>query len=432
VVAFVLLGFVSVCSSSVRAQQPPAGKMRLAKIEVVGLQKLKQEEIVAASGLQVGQTVDVEMLDAAAEKLLASGLVTKLGYKLRERGGDATVTLEIIEATRRGNLPVVFDNFVWFTPEEIAQAVRREVPAFDGTAPESSAVIESIRHALAEMLLAKKIKAEIEYLPATTESGSQPHHVFSVKGVAMPICALSYPGSSAVTEKELIANSESVTGEDYSRESVAGFADVGLRRVYHERGYLRVKFGDPGARLASGGEGCGANGVAVTLPVEEGLQYDWGAAAWSGNTALTSAELDAALGMKAGEVANELKIDRSLHQVEQAYGRKGYLAVAFLPTQDFDDAAHRVTYRFDVREGPQYRMGALNIEGLTEAESARVRAKWQLKPGEVFDAGYVPVFVQKAMTELMTAMGKPMSVGTSVKPNAKTQTADVTITFKQR
>jgi outer membrane protein assembly factor BamA len=428
----VMFGFVAMCSSSARAQQPPAGKMRLAKIEVVGLQQLKQEEIVAASGLQVGQTVDVETLDAAAEKLLASGLVAKLGYKLRERGGDATVTFEIVEATRRGNLPVVFDNFVWFTPDEISAAIRKEVPAFDGTAPESTPVIETIRHALSELLLAKKIKAEIEYLPATTESGARPHHVFSVKGVAMPICTINYPGSAAVTEKELISNSESVTGEDYSRESVAGFADVALRRVYHERGFLRVKFGEPGARLASGGAGCGANAVAVSVPVEEGLQYDWGGATWSGDVALPPAELDAALGMKAGEVANELKIDKSLHQVEQAYGRKGYLTVAFRPTPDFDDATRRVTYRFDVREGPQYRMGALNIEGLNEAQTASVRAKWQLKPGDVFDAGYVPVFVQKAMTEIMTAVGKPMSVGTNTKPNAQTQTADVTITFRQR
>jgi outer membrane protein assembly factor BamA len=427
----VMFGFVAMCSSSVRAQQPPAGKMRLAKIEVVGLQQLKQEEIVAASGLQVGQTVDVEMLDAAAEKLLASGLVTKLGYKLRERGGDATVTFEIVEATRRGNLPVVFDNFVWFTPEEIGAAVRKEVPAFDGTAPDSTAVIETIRHALSELLLAKKIKAEIEYLPATTASGGQPHHVFSVKGVAMPICTINYPGASAVAEKELIANSESVTGEDYSRESVAGFADVALRRVYHERGYLRVKFGEPGARLASGATSCGANAVAVSVPVEEGLQYDWGGATWSGDAALAPAELDAALGMKAGEVANELKIDKSLHQAEQAYGRKGYLTVAFRPAQDFDDATRRVTYRFDVREGPQYRMGALSIEGLNETEAARVRALWQLKPGEVFDQSYAAGFAQKAIAGIITP-GRRISAGTNVKPNAQAQTADVMISFRQR
>ncbi|MDQ3906736.1 MAG: hypothetical protein M3268_00145 [Acidobacteriota bacterium] len=413
------------------AQQPPEGKMKLAKIEVVGLQQLKQEEVVAASGLQVGQEVDVAGLDAAAEKLMASGLVTKMAYKLRERGGEATVTFDIVEAARRGNLPVVFDNFVWFTPEEIAAAVRKEVPNFDGTAPESTAVIESIRHALAELLLAKKIAAEIEYMPAASESGANAHHVFGVKGVAMPVCALSYPGAAAVTEKELVANSGSVEGEDYSRENVVGFANAALGRVYHERGYLRVKFGEPSARLAAGAAGCGANGVAVTIPVEEGSQYSWGGATWEGASALAPPELVAALGMKQGEVANEVKIERSLQEVQKAYGRKGYLTASFRPTPQFDDAARSVAYRFEVREGPQYHMGSLHVEGLSETDAGRVRALWQLGPGSVFDEGYVGVFAQRAMAELMKA-GALMRVTTNVKPDPKTQTVDVTLTFAQR
>jgi outer membrane protein assembly factor BamA len=306
------------------------------------------------------------------------------------------------------------------------------VPNFDGTAPESSAVIESIRHALAELLLSKKLGAEIEYLPATTERGANPHHVFTVKGVPMPVCAISYPGASAVGEKELIANSESVTGEDYSRENVVGFADVALRRVYHERGYLRVKFGEPGARLAAGAGGCSANGVAVTLPVEEGSRYDWGGATWEGTAALSAADLDAALGMKPGEVANEVKIERSLHEVQRAYGRKGYIAASVRPSQQFDDAARRVAYRFEVREGPQYRMGSLVVEGLPEADAARVRALWQLNPGEVFNADYPGLFAQRAAAALVRPGGPALSVGVNMRPDAKTQTADVTITFRQR
>ncbi len=422
---------VFACVVVVCAQQPPAGKMKLAKIEVAGLQQLKQEEVVAASGLQVGQEVDVAALDAAAEKLLASGLVTKLAYKLRERGGDATVTIEIVEATRRGNIPVVFDNFVWFTPEEITAAVRREVPNFDGTAPESSAVVESIRHALAELLLSKKMGAEIEYMPAASEGGGNAHHVFAVKGVPMPVCAISYPGASAVAEKELIANSGSVEGEDYSRENVVGFANAALRRVYHERGFLKVKFGEPSARVAAGAGGCGANGVAVTVPVEEGRQYSWGGATWEGTSALTSPELNSALGMKQGEVANEIKIERSLHEVQKAYGRKGYLTVSFRPTPQFDDAARSVSYRFEVREGPQYHMGSLHVEGLGEMDAGHVRALWELGPGSVFNEDYVGSFVERAMAQLMRS-GSSMKVTTNVKPDVKTQTVDVTITFARK
>jgi outer membrane protein assembly factor BamA len=426
---FTLLVALFACSLSLRAQQqPPAGKMKLAKVEVVGLQQLKPEDVIAASGLQVGEIVDVDALDAAAEKLLASGLVTKLAYKLRERNGEATVTFDVVEATKRGNLPVVFDNFVWFTPEEINAAIRKEVPNYDGTAPESSAVIENIRHALAELLLARKIQAEIEYLPATTASGTQAHHVFTAKGVVMPICAVSYPGASGVSEKELIDNSQSVTGEDYSHESVVGFADVALRRVYHERGFLRVKFGEPSARVSKG-EGCGANGVAVAVPVEEGLQYNWGGATWENVVAVAPTDLDAALALKPGEVANELKIERALHEVERAYTRKGYLAVAFHPTPQFDDATRRVSYRFDVREGPQYRMGTLEVVGLPAADAERLKAKWKLRAGEVYDATYAEAFGRTVAADVSKPGTRP-HVGINVKPDAQKLVADVTITVK--
>src|ERR1043166_4320149 len=145
-----IVAVVLFCSPlvAVRAQQtPPAGKMKLVKIEVTGLKRVTEDQIVAASGLRVGQTLSVDDFDAAAQKLLSSGLVTKVGYKLRERGGEATVVFEVTEAERTSNMPVVFDNFVWFTPEEIAAAVKREVPAFDGTAADSSLVIESIKRA---------------------------------------------------------------------------------------------------------------------------------------------------------------------------------------------------------------------------------------------------------------------------------------------
>jgi hypothetical protein len=143
--ALLIAALLPSCALVARAQQPPAGKMRLAKIEVVGLQSLKEEQIVAASELKIGQTFTVEDFDAAAQKLLSSGLVSRVAYKLRERAGEASITFEVAEAGRTGNSPVVFDNFPWFTPEEIAAAVRRDVPAFDGTAPDSSAVIESMR-----------------------------------------------------------------------------------------------------------------------------------------------------------------------------------------------------------------------------------------------------------------------------------------------
>ena len=46
----------------------------------------------------------------------------------------------------------------------------------------------------------------------------------------------------------------------------------------------------------------------LTIPVEEGPVYLWDKAEWTGNEALSANDLNAALGMKNGDVANDVKI----------------------------------------------------------------------------------------------------------------------------
>src|SRR5262245_51197873 len=94
------------------AQQQPSP--RLVKLEFEGIQRLTKDQLTKASGLESGQPVDVEALDAAAQRLLDSGLVRKLSYRLRTNANQATVIFEIEEAPSAKH-PAVFDNFIWFT-----------------------------------------------------------------------------------------------------------------------------------------------------------------------------------------------------------------------------------------------------------------------------------------------------------------------------
>src|SRR5436853_3720965 len=210
------------------AQQPASGKtLRLSSIEVKGLQRYNKEQAIAASGLQIGQQIDVAALDAAAQRLAGSGLFTNLSYRLHTQGNEATVTFEVEEAKGAG-VPVVFDNFVWFTDEEIANAVRRELPAFDGTALESSGMINGITKALQQLLQEKKIQGTVDYTPSADPSGGHAKHVFSVKGANIKICTLHFPGATDVQESELVKYSKTLFENEYSREFVHAYADANL------------------------------------------------------------------------------------------------------------------------------------------------------------------------------------------------------------
>jgi outer membrane protein insertion porin family len=416
-------------SPAICAAQKP---VRLTKIEVVGLKRIKQEEVIATSQLQIGQTVDPSVLDAAAEKLLDSGLFKRLSYRVRGTNDQVTVIFEVEEAAR--NLPVVFENFVWFADDEIAHAIRQDVPFFDGTAPEGGTTSTKIAAALQRLLDGKRIPGRVEFLPYADTATGKLELVFTAKGVKVPVCSLHFPGAEAIPETILIKSSQQLIQSDYSKKDAAGFARYTLFPLYRRIGRLRATFQDPSAKLEP--ETC-AGGVAVTIPVEEGLAYSWDKAEWSGNQALTGDELSAALGMKTGELADGFKIDKGLKDAHKAYARRGYIAANFRPSIEFDDASSHVSYRFSITEGARYFMGKLIVNGLPAEDEERLRAKWTLGSNAVFDASYIDGFGQKGLREFMTGLAQRSpgsrrpNVEVKTKPDAQKQTVDVIITFNQ-
>jgi outer membrane protein assembly factor BamA len=424
-----ILSFALLLGTSwAQAQETPTvRKMILSKIEFSGLQRHSEKEAVAASGLQIGQPVDIPTLDAAAQRLLDSGLVKQLSYRYRTTGDQAVVTFRV-EEEKGTEAPVVFDNFVWFSDEELLTAVRQQVPGFNGTAPDSA--VNGITKALQLLLQERKTPGRVEYMPSADLSGKA-EHIFSIEGVNVPICTLNFSGANAVQESDLKKKSKALLGQDYKRSFVYSFAQSNLIPIYRERGHLRAQFRAPQAELESNsGDKC-KGGVSITLPVEEGSTYSWGKTQWSGNIVLSNLELDSTLGMKSGELANGLKIDRGLKAVRETYGRKGYLAAQVGAKQEFDDASQLVTYQIDVKDGPQYRMGTLTITGISGSTISRLKSKWKLQPGEVYDASYLQEFMKKEMMLDASETGSsPKSIGTEIKPDRQRLTVDVTINLK--
>ncbi|MCM3901835.1 MAG: hypothetical protein ND866_09030 [Pyrinomonadaceae bacterium] len=409
-------------------QSTPGGRMRLTKIVFTGLQRHSQKEAIAASGLQIGQLVDIPTLDAAAQRLFDSGLFKKLSYRYRTNGDQAVVTF-VTEEEKGAAAPVVFDNFVWFSDEELLSAIRQQVPSFAGMANDSAT--SGISKALQQLLQDRKIAGRVEYAPSSDLSGGNVEHVFTVDGVKVPICSVHFSGATAVKESVLIMNSNSLIAGDYKQTFVFSFAKVNLIPIYRERGHLRASFRPPLAKLVAETTSNCKGGVNITLPVEEGPIYSWGKAEWAGNATLTNPELEAALGMKTGELANVLKIDKGLASTEQAYGRKGHLFPRLKGTPVFEDGSLSVTYRIEIKEGPQYRMGTLTINGLSESTTNRLLVRWKLKSREVYDASYLKEFLKTEMVLDVNEMGSPpRKISPEVKLDREKFIVDVIISVK--
>jgi outer membrane protein assembly factor BamA len=403
---------------------------RLQKVEVTGLKRMTADQIITLSGLQIGQTVDGTVLDAAANKMMQSGLFRRLGYHTRNTKDGAIVTFDIEESAV--SLPVVFENFVWFTDDEILAAIRQDVPFFNGAAPATGDTTDKIAAALQRLLTARHINARVEYLPYV--SNDKQELLFTVKGAHIPICSLHFPGASAIPEAQLVNASREILNTEYSKKDIATFAPIKLIPLYHHLGYLRSEF-QPATVSMENSAAC-PSGVSVTIPVEEGTVYTWAGSEWNGNEKLTVDDLASALGMNPGEVADGLKIEKGLKEVHRAYAGRGYLSAQVKESMEFAEGRPSVRYIFNITEGPRFFMGNLIISGLAPADAEALKSKWTLGPNSVFDETYIDQFRQTALREFMAGLiqrsrgAAHTHVEVATRPDAQKLTVDVLINFK--
>ncbi|HEX6732480.1 MAG TPA: POTRA domain-containing protein [Pyrinomonadaceae bacterium] len=415
----------------VSAQQ----SFKIAKIDFEGLNRVSADEMLVTTGLKIGDSFSVESLDAAAQRLVDSGLFKNVAYRTRPNKDQMTIVFQVEEAKVTSSR-VIFDNFIWFSDVELIGAVKRDVPSFDGTAPDTGNTVDRVIKSLQRFLHENKIEATVTHMTSQDSAENLvQEHVFTVNGVPMPICTVNFPGASNIDEARLRESSKELRDSEYSRKFVSLFAQNNLIPLYRELGQLKAAFSPPQAKPEATAT-C-KSGVEITIPVDEGAVYKWNKAEWTGNAAFNAQELDPLLGMQAGQPANGVKLDKASRDIQKAYGRKGFLSVKVKSVPEFDEQAQSVVYKMSVVEGSQFRMGRFTTRGFSETETSKLQEKWGLKTGAVFDAGYADEFSKKGLLDIMRinylqrgAQGKPApNIKWEYKPDNKTLTVDVTLTM---
>ena len=412
-----------------QAQTGQTGNFRLAAIKFSGLNKFSEKQAIAGSGLHIGDPIATAQLSSAANQLAKSGAFEEVAFEYSTRGNELTAIFKVVESTHL--LPCIFDNFVWFSDEQLDRTLRSRVPFYAGIAPLSGDTQQQIVDALRGLLQSNGITADVQAIPFARMGGRIEGIVFRVLNVPMPIKTVSFPGSAAISEKDLQAAASQAIGQNFSATNMTEFAAVGLVPLYRQQGYLRAAFDRPQWAIIGSPANGSAPDVALTLPVKEGAQYFWDKADWSGNRQLTVEQLEQALGMKHGEIANQQKIDDGFKTIHKSYDKLGYIDANIQPKAVLDDSKLLAAYEVAIEENAQYHMGKVSFLGLPDAAVAQLVASWQLKPAGVYDATYPMEFLRKVASRKLFEMGmmnKKMNLTVQrVKENAS---VDVVVAFQ--
>ncbi len=400
----------------------PPSASKLVSIKVTGTKRYKPEDVIRATGLQLGQVVHKEDLEEVVRLLGESGAFTDIFYSLEF--DPVGTKLELTVRNSKKFVPVNFDNLVWFSNQELFNKLHASVPLFDGEVPVTGQMVNQISDALQALLDEKKVTGQID-ARRIPDDGPIEAFSFTVTGLHITIRNIEFSGADTADLPLLVATARRLQGAEYVLPTLRTMADKTFLPVYRERSYLKAAIGDPQAQVVSTEDEHVL--VDVTFPVHPGKQYQVSGLEIAGCKAVSADTVRGLIHVKAGGIANAIQLEKDLEAVKQLYGTRGYVAADVRVESRPDDSRPTVEYLIRISEGDVYRMGDLKIHGLDSKATARLENDWTLRPGDVYDSSYPGRFVQQAYKEIGDWN---TSIHESV--DEKDRTVDVAVRFDPR
>jgi len=441
-----LLSSIAVCLSllcpAVAAQTQPAGgaarsippaDAKLIEVKMTGSKRFTQEEVATACGLPLGATVGDEDFRKAARQLGETGAFNDISFTYSYSSAGTKLTFQVTDADKF--VPAHFADFVWFSDEELLQKVHERVPLFNGELPLSGRLADQVSDVLQALLVEGNIPGHVDYL--RTGTGGQVDAIdYAIANVIIRIRRVVFTGAAAGELPLLEAAAEKLSGRDYYRALFTAFVEHAALPIYRERGYLKASCAPPLPKVVKSDSFEASDDkrfvtlVDVTLAVTPGIQYKLAAWNWSGNNSIPSDTLQPLLHAKTGQPANTVQLEEDLRSVQQLYGSHGYLTATIKANAAFDDAAGAVAFDLAVSEGPIYHMGELEFRGIDNNLTARLRAAWKIRPGDVYDSTYLKEYLPLARKLLPPTLDWEVSPHVTAILRDKTVDVDLQYTAK--
>lgn len=406
----------------------------LALVKVKGTRRFSEQDVITASGLQLGHAVSDDDFKKAAHALGETGAFTDIAYSFSYSSAGTRLELQLTDAPRF--LPAHFEDFVWFSDAQLNQAIRYQVPLFHGEIPTFGRMADEVSDALQTLLVQNGIAGHVDYQRAVGPGGDSESFNYTVSDVQISIRKFLFTGVAADELQQLETAAQNMPERGYSRSRIKILVERQLLPILHSRGYLKASFGPPEPKVVKAPVDTGSDLsdenhyhtiVDVGLAVVQGPQYKLRGIEWSGNHEFPTDKLQGMIHLKPGSAADLVRLGDNLAQVKTLYGSHGYVNTAIKVDPQFDDAVNTVVFRIEVKENAQYHMGDLEFRGLDNGLTAKLREAWKLRQGDVYDATYLAQYLPQANKLLPPTLD--WEVDSHVTPNIHDKTVDVDLQY---
>lgn len=406
------------------APKTPTGDRKLVAVHVTGTKRYSSEEVIAATGLEIGAVASEEDFQKAARRLGECGFFSNVSYSYAYSPAGTKLDLQLVDSDTL--VPAHFENFVWFSNQDLVAKIHEHLPLFKGQVPVSGNLSDQVSDVLQALLVQHSLSARADYIRDSKDNEGPIDAInFRASGMNLRIQEVQFPGAGPEELPVLTAAAEKLVGTDYLRSDLEAYANAHLLPVYLERGRLKASISEPQAKVVH--ETADETQVAVQFPVAPGPQYTVSGVAWEGNTAFPTEKLQGFIHANPGQPANAIQLKADLESIHKLYGTMGYMTASVKAAPQFDDSNHSAAYKFEVREGDVFHLGDLDIQGLDPKTTDRVREAWTLRETDPYDTTYPLRFFEQTVKLLSRDLTWTISIHEGV--NEKEKTVDVTLRY---
>ncbi len=367
----------------------PSKNIPISSIVIKGNKNLPSDQIIAASGLKIGEPADKPRFEQARKQLEATGMFDSIGYQFdpAENGRGYVATFNVDEVS-----PLYTVQFEGLNAAraDIDKYLKSKEVLYNGKLPPTTLIIDRFTREI-ETYLAS-INHPEKVVSKVVPSGPDSFDLVFRSGAPLPaIAEVTFEGNKAVLITDLEhAINDVAYGTPYSEYTFKLLLENQIKPLYEAKGYLGVKFSNVTTEPSKT-----VKGIVVHLTVDEGPVYKLNKVSLSGVTREQTADLGKIAAFKTDAVADFDEINQAIDRMKKSLMHEGYIHVEAEPVRRIDEKNKTLDLLVKLKPGPQYHYGQLTIKGLDLDGEAEIQKLWTGKPGKAYNAEYPDYFLTR-------------------------------------
>ena len=341
---------------------------RLDRVVITGNQRVELDAIRVQVRSQAGARFDEATVDQDVRAIYRMGFFDDVEADLSQDGGQWVLTYRVVERPLIRELRI--DGNKKLSREDLDAAFKvRTNTILDP---------QKVRRGIQDAKAAYEKKG---YLDAKIDSTTQPVGdneailLYSVdEAQVVRIAALVFEGNKAFTKRQLGKVMQTkqkwflsfLTGAGNLDNEVLKTDTERLTAFYYDNGYIDVKIDEPVVTRD-------AEGLKVTMKIDEGVQYKVGTVDIGGELLPDMTGARARLSLAPGAVFRTSKLREDISGLTEVYGDQGYAFVNITPDTAVNPSEQRVDITYTVSKGPEVYIDKIQITGNTKTRDKVIR-----------------------------------------------------------